>query len=151
MKLTKETLKRIIKEELDATLNEMEDETPENSAPAATEEEMSNIVDLLKGDISDIQMGFNLAETLGVVSYLKKTVAGNYVKTTQFGFIVDEGSLEIFMKAFADKPTDKTSRRDGATVFSWKTPSGDDATLDNIGSPNKDVFRLKVNVMKKFK
>ena len=125
MKLTKETLKRIIKEELDATLNEMEDETPENPAIEVTEPEMTKIIELLKGDPAAIEQGLELSRTLELTGRVSKQGGLNY---SMFTF----NAKKAFSDALKEQTGFKVTRRDGAGEARWEAQSGSGVFYDAV-------------------
>ncbi len=125
MKLTKEALKRIIKEELDATLNEMEGEAPENSAPAVTEEEMAKIIELLKGDPTAIEQGLELARTLELTGRVSKQ-GGLHFFTFTFN------AKKAFSDALKEQTGFEVSRRDGGGEARWEAQSGPSVFYDAV-------------------
>jgi len=125
MKLTKETLKRIIKEELDATLNEMEGETPENPAIAVTETEMTNIIELLKGDPTAIEQGLELSRTLELTGRVSKQGGLNF-------FTFTFNAKKAFSDALKEQTGFKVTRRDGGGEARWEAQSGPGVFYDVV-------------------
>ena len=124
MKLTKETLKRIIKEELDATLNEMEGETPENPEIAVSEKEMTNIIELLKGDPTAIEQGLELARTLELIGRVSKQGGLHY-------FTFTFNAKKAFSDALKEQTGFKSTRFLGPEAR-WEAQSGPGVFYDVV-------------------